>query len=257
MPNKIISFIILLICFGSYSWGQTIINAEKNFEPGDTAFFSLSAEYQGNRGNSVVDQIDVGLATGYRINAHTIKMMGGYSSLLEDNKKILNGGYVQIRHNFDLTKIPIKTFSFYQLQFNDILLLKKRELFGIGIRGHLISKGENFIDIGSGTIYEIEQLDSAFLLLGENNLTKYYRMSNLLSCKLTLNAGISITNVVYYQPWLGDFSDFRLLNDFSISFELYENLSVDLNLVYRYDSAPPSALKNGDLDIGTGITISF
>jgi len=254
--SKVYTSLVLMFA-ATLACGQTIINAEKNFEPGDTAFFSLSGEYEGNRGNSVVDQLDASLATGYRFTKHTFKLMGGYSTLMEDNEKILNGGHVQVRHNLSFLKKRMKSFLFYQLQFNDILLLTKRELVGAGVRGHLLFKGDDFLDVGTGVMYELEQLDPFYLLPVETSLTKYYRMSNMVSCRLTVGEKIGVNNVLYYQPWLEDFKDFRMLNDFSISFEVLENLAVDLTLVYRYDSDPPSALENGDMDIGTGLTLSF
>jgi hypothetical protein len=248
---------LVLMFVATLAYSQTIINAEKYFQPDDTAFFAVSAEYAGNRGNSIVDQLDVSIATGYRLKSHTFKLMGGYLTLLKNNEKILNGGYMQVRHNFAFLNKSMKTFAFYQLQFNDILLLTKRELVGAGVRGHLVAKGDDFLDAGTGAIYEVEQLYPDALLPGETSLTKYYRLSNVLSFRLSLNERIGITNVFYYQPWFGDFTDFRVLDDFAIDFEVAENLAVSLFLVYRYDSDPPAALKQEDLDVGTALTLKF
>ena len=252
-----IHFTLLVLLFSTLCYSQTIINAEKYFQPNDTAFFALSAEYAGNRGNSYVDQLDINVASGYRFARHTLRLMGGYSTLLENNQKILNGGYMQVRHNFDFSSMQIKTFAFYQLQFNDILLLTKRELVGLGLRGKLMNKGDDYFDFGSGLLYEIEQLNKDALSLNEQSLTKYFRISNLISCKVSFNDRISISNVFYYQPWIGLFSDYRVLDDFSVDFKVAENLVISITLVYRYDSDPPIALKQEDINIGTTLSLNF
>ena len=159
MFNSKVYTIFLLMFVSTLACSQTIINAEKYFQSDDTVFFAVSAEYAGNRGNSLVDQIDVSVAAGYRLKSHTFKLMGGYKTLLENYKKILNGGYMQVRHNYSFLNRRMKSFAFYQLQFNDILLLTKRELVGVGVRGHLVAKDDDFIDIGTGALYELEQLN--------------------------------------------------------------------------------------------------
>jgi len=236
---------------------QTIINAEKCFEPTDTTFFTLSVDYEGNRGNSMLDELDAASAYGISFKRNVFKLIGGYSTLIEDKSTILNGGYLQLRHNYSLNDALLRSFIFYQIQFNDVLLLSRRELLGLGLRGHILAKGDDFLDIGTGVMYELEQLDDALLEPSEETTSKLARMTNLLSGHLTLSERINITNVIYYQPDIKRFTDFRILNDFAVSFEIAKKLSVEMILVYRYDNEPPSALKQTDLNMGTGLVINL
>ena len=126
---KIFKCVIIFLLLDNLGYSQTIINAERLIDDADSTIYAISLSYTGTRGNSNTDQLDISPAFILLRKKNEFKIFGGYSLLSESGNRILNSGFMHIRHNHKLTR-RIKTFEFYQLQFNDALLLTKREVFG-------------------------------------------------------------------------------------------------------------------------------
>ena len=67
----------------------------------------------------------------------------------------------------------------------------------------------------------------------------------------------TIVNTTYFQQYLKDFSDYRLLNETNLMFAINEWLSMSLDLEYRFDSEPPSILKDTDFNTNFGLILNF
>ncbi|MDA7836799.1 DUF481 domain-containing protein, partial [Salibacteraceae bacterium] len=67
----------------------------------------------------------------------------------------------------------------------------------------------------------------------------------------------TIVNTTYLQKYIKDFSDYRLLNETNLMFSINELLSVSLDLEYRFDSDPPSTLKDTDFNTNFGFVFSL
>ncbi|MDA8556801.1 DUF481 domain-containing protein [bacterium] len=52
-------------------------------------------------------------------------------------------------------------------------------------------------------------------------------------------------------------ADYRLLNETNMLYKLNKNLSLSLDIEYRFDSDPPSLLTNKDLNSNLGLVIVF
>jgi putative salt-induced outer membrane protein YdiY len=244
----------LLLSTSIYS--QTIINAEKLNSAKDSLAFSLQLSYSGNRGNAVTDKFK--LAPSFLLvgKKNDLKLFGGYSVLATGNKSYLNNGFAHIRHNYKLST-RLKTFEFYQLQFNAVLLLQKREVFGAGLRYALVQKDSLKFDMGIGAMHESEFLDDESLEVGEITNTFVVRATVVSSFEWIMNEFVQINNVIYYQPYFKDFEDFRLLNDFSLTARITNRFNVSTSLTIRYDSKPPLALTNFDSKVNVGLGYRF
>ena len=51
--------------------------------------------------------------------------------------------------------------------------------------------------------------------------------------------------------------DYRLLNEINLMIHLNEWLSISIDLEYRYDSEPPSILKDRDFNTNIGLALNF
>jgi putative salt-induced outer membrane protein YdiY len=245
----------LLLSTSIYS--QTIINAEKLNSAKDSLAFSLELSYSGSRGNSVTDKIEFEPSFALVRKKNDFKLFGGYTDLSTGDKSHLNNGFVHIRHNYKLTT-RLKTFTFYQIQFNEVLLLRKREVMGSGLRYALIKKDSISFDIGLGAMHESEFLYSKLLLLDEVLNTFMIRGAAVSGFEWIINKTFKLNNILYYQPYLKKIEDFRLLNDLSFTANITHHLNVTASLTFRYDSKPPSALTNFDsvMDLGIGYRFS-
>lgn len=247
---------ILLLFLGNIASGQTIINAERLGNKVDSTVLALSFSYNGTRGNSKTDQLDFSPAIVVIKKRNEYKAFGGYGLLSQTDNIILNTGYIHIRHNFKISN-AIRTFEFYQLQFNNVLLLDKRELIGAGLRFVIFDQDSLGISFNAGAMRELELLNETSLPANEILETIYYRATLTNSIRYQFNKILRLDNVVYYQPYLGDLSDYRLLNDLNLSFTINDYFKLIASLSTRYDSRPPSTLKTLDNIISFGINLKL
>lgn len=254
MRNILLTFLVI-ISFNVKS--QTIINTEKLISQEDSGFvFSSINNLSIESGNSSLQQIDGSLMFGFAGNKNVLRVFGNYKFLFNNNENLISRTAAQIRHNY-LLKNEFRTFAFYQAQNNSSLILKRRQLFGGGLRRIFTLTDSLSLDFGSGVFYENEVLDSEKLSAGETQDCNTYRMANVLSLRFIKLKNISLINTVYFQPNIKDFSDFRFFNELSLGFKINEFMGLSIGFVYRYDSQPPMILKNEDFNFSTGISFSL
>ena len=234
---------------------QTIINAERlNHE--DSLVVALSFLYNGNYGNTTTNQFGITpIIAKIGIN-NDYKLFGGYNILRSGTETLLNSGFVHARHNYKLTD-KLKTFEFYQLQFNELILLNKREVFGVGLQYSIIPDTTLTFSLGSGIIQENEFLNPRSIPIGEKLNTFYIRVTFVGNFEWNINDKLRLNNVVYYQPYVNNIKDYRLLNDFNLSISIIKNISFILSSTLRYDNESPSTLKPIDLVNSIELNFSF
>lgn len=253
---KTVKYIIFFFLLNSSAYSQTIINAERLIDGVDSTIYAISLSYNGTKGNSNTDQLAVSPSIILLRKKNEYKLFGGYNLLSESSKTILKGGYIHFRHNYKISE-RVKTFEFYQLQFNDVLLLTKREVFGAGFRFNLINKDSLKSNFNIGLMRELEILNKSALGLNEISETKYFRATTLFSIKWIFGKLVKIDNVIYYQPYLKDFYDYRILNDFRLTSSITNHFELVTSLTTRYDSKPPGSLEKLDNVISFGLNVKF
>lgn len=253
---KFIKTLFLFFLVANTVSSQTIINAERLTSEEDSTIYSLAFSYSGSRGNAVTDRLAISPSFILTKEQNEFKVFGGYSFLSQSNTTILHSGFVHLRHNYKFSK-RLKSFSFYQRQFNEVLLLNRREVFGAGLRYRFLAKDSLNLDIGMSVIRETEILNKATLLPGEISETTYYRASCVSSFNWKLGKNLRIHNVIYFQPYLKNLSDYRLLNDFNLIFSISKQFELITALTTRYDNMPPGTLKATDNSIDFGFNLKF
>lgn len=208
------------------------------------------------QGNSDVIEIDGKSLIGYKGNKHSINFLTGIRYLSEDDSKLIYRTFIHLRHNYYL-KYGLRSFTFYQLQSNNALLLKRRQLIGAGIRKVFQFADSLKIDIGSGLIYEMEKLNNPDTVHNEKASQSYYRMANIMSIIYQLKSYMAIVNAVYFQPDISNFRDFRFFDELSLVFSISKYLQFNISSIWRHDSQPPLNLKQNDINIQTGIVVKF
>lgn len=246
-----ISLFLLMLALTTSS--QTIINAER-VGGKDSTVFACSINYQGTRGNASTNQLHLSPVVLLKGSKQELKLFGAYHVLASSAGNLLNSAYVHARHHFALNS-RVKTLAFYQLQFNEILQLNKREVFGSGFRFEAVRSDSLSLALSAGVMHEYELLDLANLRTNEKHKTNYFRASLISSFKWISNRNFQIDDVIYYQPHLVNFKDFRVLNDLSFSFKLNHRIRFLLLTSIRMDSQPPSSIKGIDWNFKFGIEI--
>jgi hypothetical protein len=246
----------LLLAIPSTGNGQTILNVER-LQRGESTGLSgrLSSTVSLKAGNTEIFQIGGSLGFGFLSDRHWVRTFAGLDRLKKGSEEILDNKYIHLRYNY-LVGERLRTFHFLQLQTNQNLFLSRRFLLGSGLRYRLTEGGGASLDVGSGVMLETERLDPEKLDQGEAAETETLRMANLLVGSGSIGDGGVWTAVVYYQPALNEFEDYRLLGEAGLAIIITDSLDLDVSLTWRHDSRAPAGLKEDDLGIKTGISLN-
>ena len=248
-------FIILMMSFKLSA--QTVVNAEKlEGYIRDGYYAGGEADIGIERGNSDVTEFEAMTITGYKSQKHWIKFLSGFKFLSEEKTSLIRRYFGQLRYNFILSD-AYRTFVFYQLQHNRSLLLKNRQLIGVGFRGSFAISDLTQFDLGTGLMVERESLDSEKITPDDDPISKDFRLANLFLLRHTFNQLFSIMNVAYFQPRVTDFKDFRLFDELSLIINIRTNFKLDVSLVWLYDSRPPMTVKRYDFSMKNGVIFHF
>ena len=250
--NKIKNLIMLLLISYSIGFSQGVVNSEKLLSQDvEKFYFIFSPSLDMQSGNSDVLEVSITLSSLYKITEkHWIKGTGGVDMIQEDQEDISNDKFFQLRHTYTLNDWS-HTFSFFQLQNSYALGVKKRQLLGAGVRVKL-KKEENLkFDIGVGIMNEKEEYNH------DISIANKYRITSMMIFKHSFNT-VVLKNVTYYQPNISNVWDFRLLNEFDLTFEINNWLDYEVNYIVRYDNEHPSFLTEKlDQYITSGFNIKF
>jgi hypothetical protein len=253
--NKL-QLVVIMVFLNTVS-GQIIVNTEKLAnQAGKGLNAGLEFNFDYEQGNSDVIEFNGKALVGTGNDKQSIKLLTGLRYLSEDNNELIYRNFIHLRHNYNFTT-SVRSFSFYQLQRNNSLLLKRRQLFGAGIRKVIQFADSLKIDVGSGLIYEMEKLNSPDTINNEKASQSCYRMANIMSIVYQLKSYMFMVDAVYFQPDINNFKDFRFFNELSFTFVITKYLNFNVSTVWRHDSRPPLNLKRNDINIETGIVVRF
>jgi hypothetical protein len=77
-------------------------------------------------------------------------------------------------------------------------------------------------------------------------------MSNVAVGSGAFGDGRRWVTVIYYQPAVDRFRDYRLSAEGGLEIELVSTLRLDVSLTWRHDSRAPASLKDDDVGLTTG-----
>jgi len=259
--NRYFLFLIAIL-FYNFIVAQSIVNTEKLFINNDDGF-AVSAELMGSsiQGNADVLLVEYSLNFAYKKGKNSFKLLSGGEYINESKQVVSNSLFSQLRYNYNFSA-KSRLFAFAQIQSNAILLLERRALGGAGFRQNIIEKKKDTtrvfkIDLSAGIMQEEELLNRIDLPVAEKYHTNYTRSVISLVGLFEVTDVFTIVNTTYLQQYLKDFSDYRLLNETNLMFALNEWLSVSLDIEYRFDSDPPSILKDTDFNTNFGLVFSL
>ena len=173
--------------------------------------------------------------------------------LEQEGKDILNNRYLHIRYNYRFSE-TLRTFHFFQLQANENLFLEQRWLLGTGLRVRLLGGEGSRLEMGSGLMWEAERLNEGKLQEGEDPDSETVRMANLLVGSGPIGEDNRWVTVVYYQPNVKEFGDYRLSGEVGLKVKVIAALDLDVALTWRHDSRAPVGLEEDDVGLKTGFT---
>jgi len=263
MIVKALCSFVLILFLSSFCFSQSIVNTEKLLKE-TVEGCGFSAELTGSslRGNAQMTSLEYSSNLVYKKKKNVLKLLLGGEYIDEEQEVISNSIFGQLRYNYSFNDRN-QVFSFYQAQKNKILEFKKRQLFGVGYRKNIL---QNELDssrlskcyISIGVMQEEEILNNEALLKDEIAHTNFTRMISSLVLLYNVTDIITLVNTTYYQPYIKELGDYRVLNETNLLIEINDWLSFNVDLEYRYDSDPPSTLTTKtDFNTNCGIVIEL
>lgn len=222
---------------------------KSSLEEGWKTTLSLNALAQ--QGNTEVLFFDTKLRFDYRAAKLHIFFCASLQYGDESEERFVNEGFMHLRWVRSLdSRFAVEVF--FQNEFDDTILLEKRRLLGGGLRTLILEANKIILHMGNGFMIEHEDYtDSA-----EEN-KKLLRSTNYLTGEWWLDDRIQIYMTTYVQPNVESISDYRILLSNGLEVKLTELLYVNIKLGYRYDSEPLENIKNYDIEMLNGLSLSF
>ncbi len=255
MPTKTL-FSFILFSLLSFPVFAQLVNIESKRMQTDSVRFVLkndfSFSYNNNNGNFLY-RIGNNLTTQFK--SKDLKkiyfVLGNYNLIRAEKQDFQNTWFVHLRYNQKITNL-FRFEAFVQSQHNELLNINARNLAGVGLRFKLVSREHVRLYIGNAYMYEEEKSD-------EFNTKNYHqRNSSYLSISATIaKSNVSIINTVYFQPRYGNFSDFRVLEQFKLNVPINKTLSMFTLFDYYHDNETPSGKSqfSSNISIGLGLNI--
>ncbi|CAG5078026.1 DUF481 domain-containing protein [Parvicella tangerina] len=232
MKQLLISFILIL---SIQTYFSQIINIEekryKNAEEGLQGNIDLSFRYTQNTRS--VYQISNNISLLYRKEKLTHLFLNNITLVRSNNSDLVNYGYAHYRLIHMLSeKRFIKWESYGQIQYNSVQKIRQRILIGSGLRFKIVNSDSLQFNYGWSLMYEYEETTIP-------EFSNVIRNSNYLSLNWKISKSWEFKTITYYQPSIGDFADFRISNESTISHSLSKNFSIVVSVNFLYDSRPP------------------
>jgi hypothetical protein len=233
---KIYRITLLLLFFTPSVMYSQIANIESNRIPNDTSLIIGYFKFNLNLIQNKIQTIQ------FANEFHIQYKKNNIILLFVNDMNIIKSGPVysqsyniqHLRFNYNLNKFIVYE-SFLQSQYNKVLDINLRTDFGNGLRFKL--KDKNFkIYFGCLLMYE-----KYF-----NNIEVCYKNGFLLDEYLSLNIhfteNIKLINTIYYQPYINDFNNFRVLDNFTLNYKINSKFSFDGSFYFMYFKKHPSII---------------
>ncbi len=256
------SLLYVFIAFPIWAQVNTEVFRKSNQPNGFDGTIALSSQL--NSGNSNFLNLRSTIRFDYTSDINNTFLVSNYERVSGNNALVSNRGFAHLRTSFPLTTY-FDAEAFIQKEFNDFILLKDRQLYGLSGRfcvfnqrtdsitskTESISRGNLFI--GQGAFYEKEFIDVEI-----DTLTQIFRSTTSLTSVIQLREYVQFSVSSYFQFDVKRLSDYRILLNSSLQFELIKNLNFIVGVLYRYDNEPPSiTLRPFDFSLTNGISYTF
>lgn len=252
---QLLSFISTYLLFSTVS--HAIVNMDAlHFAKEENSFAAdLDFTVSGSSGNSDRTKTSMnGQFTWIAEKSINLAVLG-YQYGQSNNVKSVNKSFVHYRYIHQLnSSMDLELFT--QLEQNEFTRLSYRGLLGAGLRFSAFNTSNHHSFLGLGAFYSKERIEY-IAGLTDDGIEKFTRANLYFLSKYKINSTLSFSNVLYYQPRLNKFSDFRALLESKFDVKISKNLSVRLSFDVLYDSEPSQSIKNTDVSYMSGLKFNF
>lgn len=162
-----------------------------------------------------------------------------------------NFQFAHLRYNRKLNE-KFTWEAFIQEQWDEVHEIDLRLLVGTGPRIQLMNKDSSQLFFGLLYMYDYENNSP-----GEfRERNRDSRLSTYFAAGFTFK-NVIINHIVYYQPLINRFNDFRVNSESSINVQVSRRLSFTTSFTLIFDNRPPLTVRKTRYDLSSGISLSF
>ena len=253
MKCKIL-LVFIAVCFFNSAMCQ-IVNVESKRIQSDSDRFVMNGDfnYKVLKNNNLRFRTYSGAVT-TQFKSRSLKdtyLILASQDLTRLNEEIISKNWlVHTRYTRTISEL-FKLEVFTQAQQNRVLGIEIRQLNGLGPRIKVF--GTKRLTTYSGTLYMLEYQK---FFGADEQLTVKHRISTYLSVQASFPNGVGeLTSVTYYQPRLSDFSDRRISNQTSLTFNITSKIAFINSLNLIFDSRPAKNISTFNFMVDNGIRI--
>jgi hypothetical protein len=229
-----ILFAVMLFIGSNALFGQIINIEDKRLgieEDGWQGNVDLNVRFTSNV--TSIWQITNRVGIQHKQNRNTHLVLSDLNIVRTPNQDYINYGYLHYRYSFLLQKNPnIYLEGFAQTQYNTVQKIKSRTLVGGGLKFKILGNDSINLNAGWTFFYEYEEVTTP-------EYSSLVRNSNFVSFNWRISKAWDLKTIIYYQPDISDFRDYRVTNETTISHRLTQHISIVGNISLLYDSRPP------------------
>lgn len=246
---KIIVMLILVHCF--HDVHAQIVRIENNGISADSTKWSggIDLNVYSIRNTSEFFRLATGSQLKYTQNKNTFLSINELRLIFAEEEKLENKGYQHIRFQHEIDSIfTLEIFS--QTQFDQVLKIGLRQLFGIGPRIHFFQKTSTETFLGVHYMYEYEEE------IGTNIINRDHRISSHFAFSRKMKKS-AVHWIVYYQPKITNFTDYRISGSSTYTIELVKQLRFNIRGELAYDTKPVSGVNDFTYTLLNGFNWEF
>lgn len=246
-------FLFLLIFVPALSEAQVVnverqrLNADSNGWYGD-----VDISYSIIKMNEPLHSLSAASQVVWRKDKHQVFFIENLNFIRSPSESYANNGFLHVRYQNPADK-RLMSESFVQVQYNKLLKVMYRQLIGGGGRLQVFSseqdKDRAFIGAVLMNEYEIIQNRE------EVNFDLRWSFYAAFSIKPWKN--LEVNSTTYYQPILGNGSDYRISTENAVLIDISEKLQFKLNYILYFDSKPPPDVVKETYTLTNGVRYKF
>jgi len=252
---KKVWIVVLVLGYVLKSHAQ-LVNIENQRIQSDSTRTITLLDLQYNYQNNNNEELSlVNLSATHQYKTKNLKnyflILGNIDYSLANGEELSNSGLIHFRYNRKLnTKLRIE--AFIQYQYNKILGIESRNLIGIGPRYKINKSEKTVFYIGSLLMQEFEKA-------ADNTKTmSYQRLSSYLSLSIkNKTKTLEFTSVVYYQPNINHWGDYRLSSQTSLAFNITSKLQFVNSINCGFDSYAPTNISKQNILLSNGLKLNL
>jgi hypothetical protein len=167
-----------------------------------------------------------------------------------DGAEFVNTGFGHLRYNRKLSG-GVRWEFFSQIQYNSLLHINRRALFGTGPRFKLSPYDNAKFYWGVAVMHEYEESTEPRVIRRDARLSSYFSMT------LLPQESISLSSTIYVQPLLQDFMDYRIANETALTLAITKKLNLVATFHYNFDAFPPAGAPRDSYFFSNSLEIGF